>query len=72
MSDNRAKNHPENKAASEALNADYRHSCGRLLFRGHLAAGTELSIRCPRCGMIVVFEVRTLPLPAAGILDSVA
>lgn len=40
---------------------DYRHACigfsqGRLLFHGFLAPGTHIEIRCPRCGIMAVYE----------------
>lgn len=35
--------------------ADYRHNCGRLLFRGLLTYGSSVQIRCPKCGVMAVF-----------------
>ncbi len=37
---------------------DYRHHCNRLLFRGSLAVGTKIQIRCPKCGLMHVIDVR--------------
>lgn len=37
---------------------DVRHNCGRLLFRGALVPGTVIQIRCPKCGMMAVFDMR--------------
>lgn len=42
---------------------DYRHNCGRLLFRGYLAVGTALTIRCPKCGGMAVYEVLAVTPP---------
>ena len=33
---------------------EYRHSCGRLLFRGHLKPGSIIETKCPRCGVVLV------------------
>jgi phage FluMu protein Com len=36
---------------------DYRHkACNRLLFRGYLAEGSVIQIRCPKCGKMVVYK----------------
>lgn len=47
---------------------DYRHDCGRLLFRGILTAGSLVEIRCPRCGRMAIFppphiEMETIEKP---------
>jgi len=36
--------------------ADYRHNCGRLLFRGVLMVGSRVEMRCPKCGKLAVYE----------------
>ena len=33
---------------------DYRHTCGRLLFRGYLPKTARVEIRCAKCGALVV------------------
>ena len=51
---------------------DYRHrACNRLLFRGYLAPGSVLQIRCPKCGGMVTYKP-DLDNPAimAILLDS--
>ena len=40
--------------------ADYRHNCGRLLFRGVLMEGSHIAIRCPKCGKMAVYEAKPL------------
>lgn len=36
---------------------DYRHrKCNRLLFRGYLAPGSIIQIRCPKCGGMVAYK----------------
>jgi hypothetical protein len=35
---------------------DYRHNCGRLLFHGFLMPGSRIEIRCPKCGIMAVYE----------------
>lgn len=35
---------------------DYRHHCNRLLFRAYLAPGTNIQIRCPKCGQMAVIQ----------------
>lgn len=42
---------------------DYRHTCGRLLFRGRLSPGTRIEIRCPKCGRIHIIEVLDTSVP---------
>lgn len=53
---------------------DYRHSCGRLLFRGILPPGALVEIRCPRCGKMAVYEfpaaVTPEPIKSESILQS--
>ena len=36
---------------------DYRHSCGRLLFRGFLPPGSFIALRCPRCNLMHVEQI---------------
>lgn len=38
--------------------ANYRHNCGRLLFRGLLIEGSVIEVRCPRCGMMMRVDTR--------------
>ncbi len=44
---------------------DYRHHCGRLLFRGRLPPGTYIEIRCPKCGLMHPIDAR---LRGTGVL----
>jgi phage FluMu protein Com len=37
---------------------DYRHHCGRLLFRGRIPEGTYIEVRCPKCGQMHTLEVQ--------------
>ena len=35
---------------------DYRHHCGRLLFKGYLAPGSRVDIRCFKCNTVAIVE----------------
>lgn len=60
---------PGGAPASPPAKLDVRHSCGRLLFRGLLAAGSVIEIRCPRCGRMHVIDTR--PVVVALVVTSV-
>ena len=47
---------PNNRRRPPPLQ-DWRCSCGHLLFRAELKAGTKLETKCRQCGRIVVIHV---------------
>jgi len=54
-------------AALRVAAADYRHNCGRVVFRGVLVEGSHIEMRCPKCGKMAVYEAK--PLVAAVKVD---
>jgi phage FluMu protein Com len=47
----------DNGQSPPAKPRDYRHHCGRLLFRGRLPAGTYIEMRCPRCNAMIPIKL---------------
>ena len=47
---------PVEKKTISRREYDYRHTCNRLLFRGYLADGSVIKIRCPKCGKMAIYK----------------
>jgi phage FluMu protein Com len=48
---------PDQHPLPEMKIRDYRHHCGRMLFRGYLPPLTRLSIKCPKCGKVFNIQI---------------